>query len=58
MTITFNKDKFLGSIDDVKTIKEIGKVTEITGLIIETDGPESSIGDLCYIYKKNSENPI
>ena len=46
MTITFNKDKFLGSIDDVKTIKEIGKVTEITGLIIETDGPESSIGDL------------
>ena len=58
MTIMFNKDKFLGSIDDVKTIKEIGKVTEITGLIIETDGPESSIGDLCYIYKKNSENPI
>ena len=29
----------------------IGKITKITGLIIESDGPvKSSIGDLCYIY--------
>lgn len=54
----FNKERFLNSIKDVKTIKEIGKVTEIKGLIIETDGPESSIGDLCYIYKKNDDTPI
>ena len=58
MTITFNKEKFLDAVNEVQTIKEIGRVVEITGLIIESDGPQSSIGDLCYIYKKNTEKPI
>lgn len=58
MVALFSKDKFIASIEQTKTIKEIGKVTEITGLIIEADGPESSIGDLCYVYKKKSDVPI
>ena len=58
MRITFNKEKFLDAVNEVQTIKEIGRVVEITGLIIESDGPQSSIGDLCYIYKKNTEKPI
>ena len=33
----------------VNPIAKIGKVVEIIGLIIEADGPESSIGDLCHI---------
>ena len=52
MTIQFNKEKFLNVINNISTIKEIGRVIEIKGLIIEADGPESCIGDLCYIYKK------
>jgi len=54
----FNKSKFSEVIQSVETIKEIGRVTEIKGLIIESDGPEASIGDLCYIYKKNEDKPI
>lgn len=58
MTMTFNKEKFLNVLDSVKTIQEIGRVAEIKGLIIEADGPQSSIGDLCYIYKKSDDIPI
>lgn len=58
MTMMFNKENFLNILDEVHTIKEIGRVTEIKGLIIESDGPQSSIGDLCYIYKKSNEEPV
>lgn len=40
------------------TYKEIGQVTDIIGLVIEADGPPSSIGDLCYIYPRMDEDPI
>lgn len=36
-------------LNSVNPIAKIGKVVEIIGLIIEADGPESSIGDLCHI---------
>lgn len=45
-------------IKNTDTMREIGKVTEIIGLVIEADGPQSSIGDLCYIYNKLDEEPI
>lgn len=40
------------------TYKEIGQVTDIIGLVIEADGPPSSIGDLCHIYPRMDEDPI
>lgn len=45
-------------IKNTNPIREIGKVVEIIGLIIEADGPQSSIGDLCYIYNKLDQEPI
>ncbi len=36
-------------LEEINPINKIGKVVEIIGLIIEADGPESSIGDLCHI---------
>ncbi len=39
-------------IDNSKPISKIGKITEIIGLTLVADGPESSIGDLCYIEEK------
>lgn len=53
-----NLDKYSQIIKSTDTIREIGKVVEIIGLIIEADGPQSSIGDLCYIYNKWDEEPI
>ena len=54
----FKVDEYSDIINKTNTIREIGKVTEIIGLVIEADGPQSSIGDLCYIYNKLNEKPV
>lgn len=56
--MSWNKDKYLKIINKTRTIKEIGKITEIIGLTIESDGPKSSIGDLCYIYNDYDDEPF
>ncbi|WP_101843883.1 flagellar protein export ATPase FliI [Halobacillus sp. Marseille-P3879] len=45
-----NKDLYLKSIQKFDTYKRFGKVTRVVGLMIESKGPEASIGDLCYIH--------
>ncbi|HEY0827505.1 MAG TPA: flagellar protein export ATPase FliI [Bacilli bacterium] len=35
-----------------------GKVTQIIGLTVESEGPDVSIGEVCYIYPSKSSNPI
>lgn len=54
----FKIDEYSEIVKTTNTMREIGKVIEIIGLIIEADGPQSSIGDLCYIYNKLDEEPI
>lgn len=55
--MSWNKEKYLDIINKTDTIKQIGKITEIIGLTIESDGPKSSIGDLCYIYNDYNDTP-
>lgn len=38
------------AIDTLDSYKRYGKVKRVVGLMIESRGPESSIGDLCYIH--------
>lgn len=54
----FKVEEYSQIIKKADTMREIGKVIEIIGLIIEADGPQSSIGDLCYIYNRLDEDPI
>lgn len=42
--------KLLNEIDSIDSYKRYGKVSRVVGLMIESKGPESSIGDVCYIY--------
>ncbi len=56
--MSWNKDIYSDIIKKTKTIKEVGKITEIIGLTIESDGPKSSIGDLCYIYNDYNDSPM
>lgn len=48
----------LNEIDTIDTYKRYGKVTRVVGLMIESKGPESSIGDLCYIHVGKRRKPI
>jgi len=53
-----NFDKYKSIINETQSMNEIGKVIRIIGLVIEADGPSSSIGDLCYIYPNVGDEPI
>jgi flagellum-specific ATP synthase len=50
--------KYRNIIDSTNPITEVGKVSEIVGLVIEADGPKASIGDLCYIFNRLDEEPV
>ena len=41
-------------IPNLNTFKKFGRVVRVVGLMIESQGPESSIGDVCHIHVKNS----
>ena len=54
-----NLKKYRDAIEGCQTIKLTGKVTQVVGLVIETQGPTVSVGELCYIYpKKLNADPI
>ncbi|MFA6989269.1 MAG: flagellar protein export ATPase FliI [Candidatus Gastranaerophilaceae bacterium] len=54
----FDFSKYKNIISSTKSIIEIGKVTQIIGLVIEADGPPSCIGDLCSIYNEMNAEPV
>lgn len=48
-------------VDHLRTIDPIrvnGKVTQVIGLTVESEGPDASVGDLCYIYPAKSSKPL
>lgn len=53
-----NNQRYFDAIDDVDTMKRFGKIHRIVGLMIESKGPEASIGDLCYIHASHKMAPI
>ena len=44
-----NISKFTEAVQNCQSMKLIGKVTQVIGLVIESQGPTVSLGELCYI---------
>lgn len=55
---TINLQKYIDTIESTDFIKYNGEITKVTGLTIESKGPQSNIGELCYIKPFNSNKPI
>ncbi len=45
-------------VDSLDTVSRLGKVVQVTGLIIESEGPQASLGDVCEIYSSSSDAAI
>lgn len=58
MTTLCNLDKFINTVKNLPSGEKVGKVLRIIGLVIEADGPEASIGDLCYIFNSMNDKPV
>lgn len=48
--------QLLQHIPNIQTFKKFGRVTRVVGLMIESQGPESSIGDVCKIHVTSPTN--
>ena len=48
----------LGKIAGIDTYKRYGRVKQVVGLMIESQGPESSIGDLCLIHLNHRKKRV
>ena len=52
-------DKYLDAVKETEPIKHTGSVTRVQGLLIESLGPQASVGELCRIViKKNNQSLI
>ncbi len=45
-TLTENLDWFQSRIETSRAVEKVGRVVKVTGLIIESEGPEVSLGDI------------
>nr|WP_272495681.1 flagellar protein export ATPase FliI [Bacillus pinisoli] len=45
----------MNEIHNIDSYKRFGKVARVVGLMIESQGPEASIGDVCHIYVGSSK---
>lgn len=48
--------QLIKQIPQIPTFKKFGRVTRVVGLMIESQGPDSSIGDVCKIHVETSKN--
>ncbi|WP_341282475.1 flagellar protein export ATPase FliI [Paenibacillus sp. FSL H8-0537] len=50
--------KYVEHLQSIDPIRVNGKVTQVIGLTVESEGPDASIGDVCYIYPNKGAKPI
>lgn len=59
MTIPLlNAERYKEHLQGLDPIRVNGKVTQVIGLTVESEGPDVSIGDVCYIYPLKSSKPL
>lgn len=51
-------DKYFQAIERTEPIKTNGKVTQVIGLIIESQGPGANLGELCYVFPNSGTAKI
>lgn len=58
MEENINLKKYIKMVNEKRFIKYTGKITKVTGLTIESNGPIATIGELCYIYPHHKDEPV
>ncbi|WP_270171861.1 flagellar protein export ATPase FliI [Paenibacillus sp. SYP-B4298] len=50
--------RYVDHLRSIDPVRVNGKVTQVIGLTVESEGPDASVGDLCYIYPAKSSKPL
>ncbi len=51
-------DEYISVLDQIQAVQKHGKVSQVIGLTIESDGPNAKIGEICLIYPHQEAVPI
>ncbi|MBW7453716.1 flagellar protein export ATPase FliI [Paenibacillus sepulcri] len=57
-TKQLDASKYIEHMRSIDPVRVNGKVTQVIGLTVESEGPDASIGDVCYIYPVKSAKPL
>ncbi|MEI7027333.1 flagellar protein export ATPase FliI [Paenibacillus sp. y28] len=58
MSKALNFARYMDYLQHIDPVRVNGKVTQVIGLTVESEGPDASIGDVCYIYPMKSDVPL
>ncbi|WP_127580609.1 flagellar protein export ATPase FliI [Paenibacillus koleovorans] len=58
MNSVFQAHKYIEQLNQMDPVRVNGKVTQVIGLTVESEGPDASVGDVCYIYPYKSSKPL
>jgi flagellum-specific ATP synthase len=50
--------KYLHTLENFNPYRVNGKVTQVVGLTIESQGPEAKLGEICHIFSQQNEEPM
>ncbi|EFM13057.1 ATPase, FliI/YscN family [Paenibacillus curdlanolyticus YK9] len=53
-----NAAKYVEHMGPLDPVRVNGKVTQVIGLTVESEGPDASIGEVCYIYPTKGAKPL
>lgn len=53
-----SSQRYMEHLRQFDPVRINGKVTQVIGLMVESEGPDASIGDVCYIYPGKSAKPL
>ncbi|MFF2482651.1 flagellar protein export ATPase FliI [Paenibacillus sp. NPDC058071] len=56
--IKLDVSKYIEHLQPIDPVRVNGKVSQVIGLTVESEGPDASIGDVCYIYPAKNAKPI
>ena len=54
----FSADRYLADLHATDLIRHNGKVSQVIGLVIESNGPAMSVGETCEITYKRKDQPV
>ncbi|TYP77655.1 flagellar protein export ATPase FliI [Paenibacillus methanolicus] len=57
-TLKLDPMKYIEHMRPIDPVRVNGKVTQVIGLTVESEGPDASIGDVCYIYPTKASKPL
>lgn len=50
--------KYIEALMHLDPVRVNGKVTQVIGLTVESEGPDAKIGDVCHIFPSRSRRPV